>query len=250
MQNVKILIVDDEQPARRKIRSFLKKQHVSTDVLEAVNGVEAVTLIFSEKPQIVFLDIQMPGMNGFEVIEKVGVTEMPPVVFVTAFDQFALDAFEVQAVDYLLKPFDLARFTTSFNRVLQQLEVKEHNASLLRNVLTEIHKQKDFVERILVSVGCRYYFVNTADILYISAEEKYVNLHTENTTHLIRNTMSGMEDILNPAHFKRIHRSFIVNLDYIKELQPWGHGDYVVILKNETKLTLSRRYRDRLFNTQ
>ena len=247
MKDLHVLIVDDEQPARKKIRSFLKNESIDT-VAEAENGIEAVKAIQEKLPDLVFLDIQMPGMNGFEVIEAVGIENMPAVVFVTAYDQYAIHAFEVQAMDYLLKPFDQDRFQQSLHRAQQQIQFRKEDTGVYKKLLEEIKKEKKCLERILVNVGSRYFFVNTSAILYISSEEKYVRLHTEKETHLIRETMSRMEQILAPSKFTRIHRSTIVNTDFIQELQPWSHGDYIAILKNGEKLTISRRYKDRLFN--
>ncbi len=250
MQGIKILIVDDENPARKKIRSYLKEQEGSNAIVEAENGLDAVEKIREHQPDLIFLDIQMPGMTGFEVIETIGIENMPVVVFVTAYDQYAIDAFEVQAVDYLLKPFDQERFQKSFDRALEQIELKKNNIAILKNLLNEIKSEKKYLDRIMVNIGHRFFYVKTREIIYISAEEKYVYLHTEKDHHLIRETMNNLEQQLDPFKFKRIHRSYIVNIDFIKEMQPWSHGDYVVILKNGTNLTLSRRFRDRLFGRE
>ena len=248
MKEINILIVDDEQPARKKIRSYLKEEANIHSIAEAKDGIEAVQFIQGEKPDLVFLDIQMPGMNGFEVIEAVGIENMPAVVFVTAYDQYAIDAFEVQAVDYLLKPYDQERFRKSFNRSLEQIgsDIESFAADSIQRLLEEIKKEKKYFQRIMVKRGSRFFFVKPNKIMYISADEKYVKLHTPEDAYLIRETMSRMEQHLDPAKFARIHRSYIVNIDFIKEIQPWSHGDYIVILKNGQKLNLSRRYSDRL----
>jgi two-component system LytT family response regulator len=248
MTGLSILVVDDEPPARKKIGAFLKQEEGIAAIAEAGNGVDAVKLIQANKPHLVFLDIQMPGMNGFEVIETVGVENMPAVVFVTAYDQYAIEAFEVQAVDYLLKPFDQERFRKSFSRARQQIHFKTEQALVFKNLLAEINQDKKYLKRIMVNVGSRFFFVKTGDIMYISADEKYVKLHTDKEAYLIRETMNSMEARLDPTKFARIHRSHLVNLDFIQEMQPWSHGDYVVLLKNGAKLTASRRYRDRLFS--
>lgn len=250
MQDIKILIVDDEAPARKKIRSYLKNEQAIAAVDEAENGIEAVQKIKGQKPDLVFLDIQMPGMTGFEVIETIGIENMPIVVFITAYDQYAIEAFEVQAVDYLLKPYDQDRFNRAFHRALEQLQLKTNHTALLKKLLTEMNKSKEYLQRIMVNIGQRYFNVNTSDIMYISSEEKYVNLYTIKETYLIRDTMNNLEQQLDPTKFKRIHRSHIINIEFIKEMQPWSHGDYVVILKNGTKLMLSRRFQDRLFGKQ
>lgn len=246
MKGIDVLIVDDEQPARKKIRSYLKKEKGGKSITEAENGIEAVRIIREKNPELVFLDIQMPGMNGFEVIEAVGVENMPAVVFVTAYDEYAIDAFEVQAVDYLLKPFDQERFRKSLNRALEQIQSGSRESAILNKLLSEIKKEKKCLRRIMVKKGSRFFFVNADEVMYISAYEKYINLHTNEGTHLIRDTMNRMESRLDPENFARIHRSCIVNMNYIKEMQPWSHGDCIVILKNGTKLNLSRRYRGNL----
>ena len=247
MKGIHILIVDDEQPARKKLRSFLKEEENIESIIEAENGIEAAKLIQEKKPDLVLLDIQMPGMTGFEVIETVGVERMPAVIFVTAYDQYALEAFEMQALDYLLKPYDQERFKKSFSRALERIQFNNENASLYKKLIEKLHGGKKYLQRIMVNTGHRFFFVKTSEVFYISADEKYVKLHTEKDTHLIRDTMSAMEERLDPAKFARIHRSCIVNIDFIKEMQPASHGDYIAILKNGTTLTISRRFRERLF---
>jgi two-component system, LytTR family, response regulator len=244
MSELKILIVDDELPARKKLLTLLKNVPQKFQVDEAANGIEAVKKINEVKPDLIFLDIQMPGMNGFEVIETIGVDKMPCVVFVTAYDQYALNAFDVNAVDYLLKPFDKARFLKAFEKLIG----KKTNDNNLTSLLDTIGKEKKIVERFLVNHASKYFFVQAEDILYISSDEKYVKLHTSNGIFMIRETMNNMEEKLNREKFARIHRSFIVNVSQIKEMQPWSHGDYVVIIKNGEKLTMSRRYRGNLIN--
>jgi len=243
---MKVLIVDDEQPARKKIISFLNNEKEIEQIFEAGNGLEAIDKIRNDKPDIVFLDIQMPGKDGFGVLAEIGSENMPPVVFVTAYDQYAIDAFDVNAVDYLLKPFDQERFKVSFNRVLDEIKIKRNKSDELRLILNEIKKEKKYLDRILINVGAKYFFVALKEILYISSAEKYAELHTIKGKYLLRETMNNLEESLDPEMFARIHRSYIVNIEQIQEMQPWSHGDYVVILKNGEKLQMSRRYKDRL----
>ena len=243
---MKVLIVDDEQPARKKIISFLNNEKEIEQIFEAGNGLEAIDKIRNDKPDIVFLDIQMPGKDGFGVLAEIGSENMPPVVFVTAYDQYAIDAFDVNAVDYLLKPFDQERFKVSFNRVLDEIKIKRNKSDELRLILNEIKKEKKYLDRILISVGAKYFFVALKEILYISSAEKYAELHTIKGKYLLRETMTNLEASLDPEMFARIHRSYIVNIEQIQEMQPWSHGDYVVILKNGEKLQMSRRFKDRL----
>ncbi|MCX6174775.1 MAG: LytTR family DNA-binding domain-containing protein [Ignavibacteriales bacterium] len=244
---MKVLVVDDEQPARKKIISFLKDESEIEQILEAGNGIEAIKKIKSEKPEIIFLDIQMPGLNGFEVIKEIGSENMPPVVFVTAYDQYAINAFDVNAVDYLLKPFDKERFSKSFHRVTEKIKFKKRNTNDIKLILDEVKKERKYLERFLVSLGSKYFFVAVREIIFISSAEKYVELHTAKGKYLLRDTMNNVEESLDPEKFARIHRSYIVNVEQIQEMQPWSHGDYIVILKNGEKLNMSRRYRENLF---
>lgn len=244
---MKVLIVDDEQPARKKIISFLKGEKDIDLILEVGNGIEAIKKIKTEKPDIVFLDIQMPGVDGFGVIQEVGADNMPPVVFVTAYDQYAINAFDVNAVDYLLKPFDKERFSKSYNRVIEKIKFKKAKTNDLKLILDEVKKERKFLERFLVSVGSKYFFVAVREIIFISSAEKYVELHTAKGKYLLRDTMNNVEESLPHEKFARIHRSYIVNVEQIQEMQSWSHGDYIVILKNGEKLNMSRRYKENLF---
>ncbi|HEY5610896.1 MAG TPA: LytTR family DNA-binding domain-containing protein [Thermoanaerobaculia bacterium] len=231
------MIADDEAPARRKIARHLARHPEAEIVAEASDGVEAVKAVRETKPDLVFLDIQMPKMTGFEVIAQIGAAKMPPVIFVTAYDEFALEAFEVAAVDYLLKPFNEARFEKAWSRATRE-------RSSLETLLARVGRKH--LERFTVREGERIFFVPLREVIRLSASGNYVELHTVNGAHLIRETLSALEERLDPERFVRIHRSDIVNRDFIKELQPLFHGDYVVKLKNAEKLRLSRRYQDRL----
>ncbi|MCF8241363.1 MAG: LytTR family DNA-binding domain-containing protein [Melioribacteraceae bacterium] len=244
---MKILIVDDEQPARKKLISFLKELDEEIIIFEAANGKEAIDNIRDKSPDLVLLDIQMPGIDGFGVIEEIGIESMPTVIFVTAYDQYAINAFEIHAADYLLKPFDKERFFKSFYRAKDQQKIKQDKTDNVKMIIEEIRKNEQYLERILVNHGSKYFFINTSEINYISAEEKYVSLHCDKGNYLIRETMNNIVSSLNPKIFYRVHRSFIVNVERIKEMQPWSHGDYVIILSTGEKVQMSRRYKDQLF---
>ncbi len=246
MANLKILVADDEQPARKKLVKFLSSAGRSFIIEEASNGLEACEKIIDFKPDLLFLDIQMPGMTGIEVVQNIPSESIPLIIFVTAYDQFAIKAFEINAIDYLLKPFDQERFDLSFKRALERIEQKYGGKNEIAGFLNEIRKDKKYTERILVNSNGKYFFVPADDVIYIEAEEKYVLLHTQKAKHLIRETMGNMEGKLNSEKFARIHRSYIVNINQIREMQPWGHGDYVVMLKNGVKLNMSRRFKDNL----
>lgn len=246
---IRVVIADDEPLARKRIRRLLSADRDLEVVAECSNGAEVIACLRSNPVDLLFLDIQMPELDGFEVMERPEAQRVPVVVFVTAYDAYALRAFEVHAFDYLLKPFDRQRFQKTVQRARIQLQqirkgaVDERLASLLAGLQTRRTPEPD---RLAVRNGGRVLFVKTNEIDWIEAADNYVCLHAGTEKHLLRETMSAIEGKLDPARFLRIHRSTIVNVDRIKELQPWFRGDYVVILQSGEKLTLSRSYRDRL----
>ena len=249
MKKIRTLIADDEPLARERIRALLAEQADIDVVGEARDGEEAVQAILTHAPDLVFLDIQMPRMDGFEVIRTVGADNMPLVVFVTAYDQHALKAFDVRALDYLLKPFDRDRFAESIGRVRDAIE---HSGSdeIGRRLLEIVRELKPGTpprsDRLVIKSAGRLFFLRIDEIDWVEAAGNYVKLHVGTDEHLLRETMNGIEQKLDPDAFFRIHRSRIVNMERIKELQPWFNGEYVVILHNGTKLTLSRGYREKL----
>jgi two-component system LytT family response regulator len=228
------------------MRSLLSHEADMEVIGEAEDGLAAVEAIGANHPDLVFLDVRMPNLDGFGVIQTIGPDKMPVVVFVTAYDKHALRAFEVQALDYLLKPFDGERFQGALRRVRQQLE--EGHAGLERRLMALVRDldRPSRPERLVVKSGGRLFFLRVDEIDWVEAAGNYVKLHVGADAHLLRETMTSIEGRLNPDTFIRIHRSHIVNLERIKELQPWFNGEYVVMLQNGTKLTLSRGYRDRL----
>lgn len=244
--SVRIVIVDDEAPARRRLRAHLTAEPEVEIVAEAGSGPEAVAVIAAERPDLVLLDIQMPGMTGFEVIEAIRVEAMPAVVFVTAYDEFAIDAFEVHAVDYLLKPYSQARLHTALERARVRIAGRTADQRVLTELLAAVRSSRGFLRRILVRNSDRLYFVPIADVIRFSADGNYVKVHTASGTHLIRETLSKLESQLDPEVFARIHRSEIVRIDAVKEIQPYFHGDHIVILRNGERVRLSRRYQGRL----
>ncbi len=250
MMEIRALIVDDEPLAREGIREFLAAAPDVQIVGECVNGPEAVEAIASLSPDLVFLDVQMPEMDGFQVLESLGSEQLPTIIFVTAYDQYALHAFEVHALDYLLKPLDEGRFQETLERASAQLElqrtgeVNEHIVSLLNELRSQ--QGPRYAARLMVKSRGRVFFLNTGEIDWIEAAGNYVQLHVGGDSHLIRETMGGLESKLNPEQFLRIHRSTIVNISRIKELEPWFNGEYAVNLKDGTQLMLSRTYRSKL----
>jgi two-component system, LytTR family, response regulator len=246
------LIVDDEPLARRSLRLLLEKDPEVDIVGECRNGPEAVKAINTTSPDLVFLDIQMPEMDGFDVLEKVGAERIQAIVFVTAFDQYALRAFDVHALDYLLKPFDDVRFERALRQAKSRIEQHERN-HLGRKVLALLEERESqrneasrYLHRLLVKRGDRMLLVKVEDIDWIGAEGNYAKLHAGGKSYLLREKMNDLEGQLDPRAFARIHRSIIVNLERVKEMHPHFKGEYIVVLRDGTKLKLSRSRRERL----
>ena len=248
MKNIRTLIVDDEPLARERLATLLQTEPGIEVVGQCRDGEEAVTAIHDLSPDLVFLDVQMPQMTGFEVIEAVGTEKMPLVIFVTAFDQHALRAFQVRALDYLLKPFDRERFTDAVARARRHLE-RDETGDIGRRLLAlvkDLRKDQPRSDRLVVKSGGRLFFLRADEIDWVEAAGNYVRLHVGTTSHLLRETMNAIEGRLDPEKFFRIHRSRIVNMERIQELQPWLNGEYAVLLRTGTRLTLSRGYREKL----
>ncbi len=245
--DIRVLIVDDELFGRERIRNLLKNVPEIGVVDEAENGPQAIRKIRAQKPDLVILDIQMPGMDGFAVLKAVDQDKMPQVVFVTAFDQYALQAFEVFALGYLLKPFDRDKFEKVLQRALDQIRLKRTGRDLARTMkefLKEIQSGGTSMERIFVKTKNRLLPVRIRDIDWIEASGKYIVLHAGTEEHVIRDSLSSMAKKLPARQFRRTHRTSIVNIDSIKEIQPLFHGDSCLILKTGDRLTLSRSFRD------
>jgi two-component system LytT family response regulator len=245
---IRTLIVDDEPLARERLRKLLEHEAEIELVSECASGPDAVAAIQRLAPDLVFLDVQMPELDGFGVIAAVGSGRMPLVVFVTAYDQYALKAFEVHAVDYLLKPFDRERFQVALGRALERIKRQETSAlsERLSAMLAELRPDTKQPGRIAVKTDGRVLLVKLDDVDWIEAADNYVTLHVGKESHMLRETMNAMEQRLPAQKFMRISRSTIVNVERIQELQPMFHGEYVVILRNGTRLTLSRGYREKL----
>jgi two-component system LytT family response regulator len=247
MGKIRVVIIDDESPARRKIRRFLASDPDFEVVAEAATGLEAVDQIYAEKPDLIFLDIQMPGLGGFAVVEALDGKTMPHIVFTTAFDQFALKAFEVQALDYLLKPFEQSRFNRVLAHVKQLLAGPAPDLinERVTRLLEEVKPRRRYVERILVHADERAHLLAVEKIDWVESAKNYVGLHVGKESYLLRGTIEGFYERLDPAKFIRANRSHLVNIESIKELQPWFHGEYKIILKDGKAISWSRRFMDK-----
>ncbi len=244
---LRTLIVDDEPLAREKLAELLAAEPEIEIIGECGDGLQAVAAIQSLRPDLVLLDVQMPELDGFGVLEAAGERQLPVVIFVTAYDQYALRAFEAHALDYLLKPFDRERLRKSLERARRQIEREragEINQQLV-SLLSDLKGRQQTLERLVIKAGGRVFFLRVEEIDWIEAAANYVKLHAGREAHLLRETMSGLEAKLDPAKFIRIHRSVIVNVERIRELQPLFHGEYAVTLLDGTQLTLSRGYREK-----
>jgi len=239
MAEIRALIVDDEALARERVRTLLQAATGVTVLGECTGGREAVEAIIEEHPDLVFLDVQMPDLDGFQVLEAVGDDHLPAIVFVTAYDEYALRAFEVHAVDYLLKPIEPDRFAKMLARVRETLGDKSDNRiAALLNTLP--------LDRLVIRTRGKVSFLKPSEIDWVDADGKHVKLHVGRETHVVRQQLQRLEPRLAPHGFVRVHRSAIVNVDRIKELEPWFHGEYVVILKDGTKLTSSAAHSEAL----
>jgi two-component system LytT family response regulator len=248
LAELRVLLVDDEPLVRQGIRDFLVDEPDVVVVGECGNGLEALETIARERVDLVFLDIQMPELDGVGVAAALTAQEGPAVVFVTAYSEHALRAFEVNAVDYVLKPFDRERFRAALGRARGRIAAGERTelSSRLSAVLAELERARGYAQRILVRSDGRIRLVAVGEVDWIEAADNYVRVHAGAERHLVRETMAAMEARLDPSRFARIHRSTIVNLARIRELQPTFNGEYVVLLHTGAKLTLSRGYRDAL----
>jgi two-component system LytT family response regulator len=250
---LRVVIADDEPIARDRVRSMLTGRAEYQIVGEAGDGAQAVELILAAQPDVVFLDIKMPELDGFEVLEALEAdgAAAPAIIFVTAFGEYAVKAFEVRALDYLLKPFDRARFDRALESAAARREVRAANTSSpidpeLKGFLESLRGERRYPTRFVVRNGHRVRFVKAIEVDWADAAGNYVRLHVAGRAHLVRDTMKSFASRLDPDHFVRIHRSAIVNLDSIAQVEPYVHGEYIVTLRDGTKLTSSRAHSARL----
>lgn len=243
MKKISALIIDDEKPARDRIRFMLENHPKIAVIGECKNGFEAVSQVESTRPDLIFLDIQMPELDGFDVIEAIGTDAVPRIIFVTAYDQYAIKAFEVNALDYLLKPFDEERFTKAIARAVDEIQNTESNKqSVHLKKLLSNHTGTGYLKRMLIKTSSKVDIIKTEQIECIVSAGNYVEIHAEKKKYLYRSSMKELLQRLDPSEFARIHRSAIVKLDAIQSFEPLLNNDYQLRLHSGKTLTLSRRY--------
>jgi two-component system LytT family response regulator len=246
METIRTLIVDDEALSRQRLRTLLADEPIVEVVGECADSVAALTAIRELRPALLFLDIQMPGMDGFQVVAQIDPEEGPAVVFATGYDEFAIQAFEANAIDYLLKPVGAARLRATIERVVSRLraETSLADAQVRHARGAQLHVPgAAYRDRFSVRTGTRHVVLKAVDISWMEAADNYVRLHAAGNTHVLRARMSNLEETLDPRHFRRIHRSAIINVDHVCEIEAWGMGEYLFVLKDGSKVTSSRRYR-------
>jgi two-component system, LytTR family, response regulator len=246
MTSIRALIADDEPLARQSIRRFLKNHSDVSVVGECGDGQGAVAAIVSHRPDLIFLDVQMPELDGFAVVNRVGLEHMPTTIFVTAYDQYALAAFDANALDYLLKPFGKPRFDRALARAREHI-AKRSNPELMQNLLRTMESivtRQNYLDRLPITENGRILFVKTREVQWVESAGNYARLHLASSNYEIRETLSSLERKLNPKEFVRIHRSTIVNLHYVKEVHPWFHGYHLVLLESGQELRMSRYQQD------
>jgi len=257
---IRVLIVDDEPLAREGVSLHLQDEKEFSIVGECENGSDAIRSILSLKPDLIFLDIKMLKVNGFDVVNAVGSEHMPPVIFLTAYDEYAIQAFNTHAIDYLLKPIDKTRFKESLEHARDQIlknSISQRSAQLTQllsqtqglSTVKPVNQTSSLVEneRLVIRSNGHVYLLKSEDIYWIEADGDYITVHTPQKSHLVRETMKNMEARLNEQGFQRVHRSSIVNLNYVRELISLDSGDYQIILRDSTSVKLSRNYRDILY---
>jgi two-component system, LytTR family, response regulator len=250
-QEISVLLVDDEPFARQSLKIFLAEHEGFRIIDECSNGLEAIQAINQQKPDLVFLDVQMPEVNGFEVLNEIEADNPPVVIFATAYEKYALQAFEASAIDYLLKPFIRSRFEEAIQKAIRYIHGSGSEWMMqMRALLKTYNRLKSaegqFKNRILIKEKKKYFLVDLEDVYLFEASGDYVAVHKQKSTHLINDSMNNLESKLDPGQFVRIHRSTIINLRYIDNLQPYFNGEFHITMKNGAKVKLSRNYRDRI----
>jgi two-component system LytT family response regulator len=240
---LRVLIVDDETVARRRIRRLLTTEPDVSIIGECVDGASALSAIAAARPDVAFLDVQMPELDGFEVVRSVTPAELPAIVFVTAYDEYALQAFDVHAIDYLLKPFTRERFRLALTRARERVSTRPTN-DRVEDLIEHLRTTRRYPRRVAVRTTDRFVVVDWTEVDWLEAADNYVTLHVGAREFLLRDTLASLEKQLDPERFGRIHRSALVQFDRVAELHPTTHGDVDLVLRNGVRLTLTRTWRE------
>ncbi len=249
MKKIQVLIADDEPLERKKIMHLLKDDSELEIVCQTKNGIDTIREIQSKNPDLVFLDIQMPDLDGFGVIHALDPQSMPRIIFVTAYNEYALKAFEVHAIDYLLKPFDKKRLEKAVDFAKKSLFIdQEVMRQRMQEMMSSMRKDQKNTESIIIKCEGHIYFIKTDKIDWIESSGNYVTIHSENQEHMCRDTLKNLEKKLDNKQFVRVHRTKIVNVTHIKEIKPWFHGDSIIVLQNKKEIPLSRNYKENLLH--
>jgi two-component system LytT family response regulator len=243
---IRTVIVDDEPWARTRIATLLSAEQDFEVIRSCASGDEAIEAIATLAPHVVFLDVQMPEIDGFAVIDAIGVDDMPLVVFATAYQDYALRAFDAAAIDYLLKPFDEERFSRALHRVRREVQSPSRVTEGLQRVLDAARRERRFLQRAVVSSAGKVVFLKVCDIDWMEASGNYVTFHVGRDAYLLRGTLAALDEKLDPDQFVRLHRSAIVNIERIREISAWSRGEQVAVLRDGTQLTIGRAFRQRL----
>ena len=235
---LRAIIIEDEEPARDLLKAYFKNRDDIDLVAECENGFEGIKAISENRPDLIFLDIQMPKLNGFEMLELLD--EYPEIIFTTAYDQFAIRAFELNAVDYLMKPFSQERFNQAIDKALNRMKSKTRSKTNIDHLKKQVKEESGIANRIFVKTGNHIDVIPVEKIIYIQAQDDYVELHTANGKFLKKETMNTMEQQLPPGIFSRVHRSSIINLSQINKLEKYGKESYMVVLKNNERVMVSK----------
>lgn len=245
----KVLVVDDEVPAREKINRFLLQYPAEFDIQMAINAMEAIHLLAAESFDLLFLDVQMPQMDAFSMIDQIGLEQLPAIIFSTAYNHYAVKAFEVHAIDYLLKPYNYDRFQVAVDKVLDQFQFQLNPHVMLENMLKSLSNQQKYPSMIWVNQGGKLIPLDVQQIEYLESDGNYVQIYTSKHKFLVRQSLVDLASKLNPDQFVRVHRSFVVNQQQITAVHPKSHGDMFAILQSEKKVPISRRYKQFLIGS-
>jgi two-component system LytT family response regulator len=247
MSHIKAVIIEDEMPARELLKAYLAKENDIEIAEECENGFEGIKAIAMHHPDLIFLDVQMPKLTGFEMLELLD--EFPQIIFTTAYDQYAIKAFELNAVDYLMKPFSKERFSQAIEKARKRIVDKENSETTVKTLVKKVKEEAGTIDRIFVKTGSRIDVIPVSEIIRIDAQDDYAEIITKNKSYLKKETMNFLEKNLPQANFIRVHRSSIINSDYMEKIEKYGKESYIVVLKDGSRVNVSKSRIKELRNT-